>query len=473
MQDEEHGWPTLLEEFADYQDFAVSVALASDGRFLAIGGIEVGISIWDRKKDGWEQSELLPQKGVRTMAFSPDGRSLAAASHGSTQVVVWDRTERREKMILTSHLPVLSLAFSPDGRYLASGERGDRPSIYVWDLETGHARLVLGGVVGPGHRGRVFSGRGHPGHGCAMYENGGSALGHELRRVVRRVIAEEAFARYDFGSLSRRMVDEPAAAGNDGTICLWSVATGEPRAVLDGGSIRLNHVVFSQDGRVLIASGSGDNDVRFWELSETRLTRTGYPASDIQAQAPPDRIAHQPLIHGMNKCLERVAVGQVAEPAAAWLADPAGGGGGLPVIRAVSQQEVNTSLVVGRRMLLIGDKKGTDTAGDRMGRIDDLDLKPLKGPMADVPTSHQVEIRAIGGIQSHRVVQVEEAASSLHKRDDCPFLLGRHPDEMRAPVALRAHQAVAEDHEELDLRQAPAPDRAFTSSVKYEITPAA
>jgi hypothetical protein len=147
VRDEEHGW--LLEEFADYQDYAVSVALAPDGRFLAIGGIDFGISIWDREQVGSKQSELLPQKEVRTMTFSADGRSLAAASHGSTQVVVWERTERREKMILTSHLPVLSLAFSPDGRFLASGEKGDRPSIYVWDLETGRARLILEGSSGP------------------------------------------------------------------------------------------------------------------------------------------------------------------------------------------------------------------------------------------------------------------------------------------------------------------------------------
>ena len=61
-----------------------------------------------------------------------------------------------------------------------------------------------------------------------------------------------------------------------------------------------------------------------------------------------------------------MAIGEVAKPAPARLADPAGGGG-LAVIRAVPQQEVNTSLVVRGRMLLIGDEERVDAAGDRMG----------------------------------------------------------------------------------------------------------
>ena len=88
----------------------------------------------------------------------------------------------------------------------------------------------------------------------------------------------------------------------------------------------------------------------------------------------------------MEQRLERVAVGEVAKPATAWLADPAGGGG-LAVVRAVPQQEVNTSLVVRGRVLFIGDKERVDTARDRMGLFDDVDLEPLERAMADVPAS--------------------------------------------------------------------------------------
>ena len=178
----------------------------------------------------------------------------------------------------------------------------------------------------------------------------------------------------------------------------------------------------------------------------------GYCMGLLRPQAPSHRIAHELLVHGVEQRLERVAVGEVAKPAAARLADPAGGGG-LAVIRPVPQQEVNTSLVIRGRVLFIGDKESVDTAGDRMGLFDDVDLEPLERAVADVPASHQVEIRTIGGVQSHRIVQVEEAPASLNKRDNGTLLLGLHPDEVRASVSLGAHQAIAQDDQELDLRQ--------------------
>src|SRR5437016_4828895 len=65
----------------------------------------------------------------------------------------------------------------------------------------------------------------------------------------------------------------------------------------------------------------------------------------LEAKAPPDGVAEQSLVHRVKQGLAGVAVGQMAEPAAARLADPAGGGG-LAVIRAVPQEEVDAPLVI-------------------------------------------------------------------------------------------------------------------------------
>lgn len=321
-------------------------------------------------------------------------------------------------MFLTSRLPVLILAYSWDGRYLVSGERGDRASIYVWDLETGCAHLVLEGSSGP-IVAVAFSPDGAVLATAAMYENGvrlwDMSSGRLWRVTARRSFGTSSIA---FWADGRAL----ASVGSDGMVHLWSVATGGQRVVLDGQASRLNRLAFSADGRIVVASGSGDNHVRFWELTEMILVGMRRPASAFQPQAPPDRIAQQPLIHRVEKCVERVAVGEVAETAEAWLADPAGGGG-LAVIRTAPQQEVDTSLVISRRMLFIGHEEGTDAAGDRMGRVDNLDLEPLQRPVADVSASHQVEIRAISRIKSHRVVQVEEPTPALHKRHNRTLLL--------------------------------------------------
>src|SRR5262249_22249535 len=78
---------------------------------------------------------------TKALAFSPDGRTLAAASNLSDQIILRDMAARRERTRLRGHSAgVLSLAFSPDGRSLASGGKSDQ-AIIVWDLATGDRRL--------------------------------------------------------------------------------------------------------------------------------------------------------------------------------------------------------------------------------------------------------------------------------------------------------------------------------------------
>src|SRR4051812_8759772 len=70
---------------------------------------------------------------ARGLAFSPDGKSLASASHDRT-VSVWDVPSGKERLRLTGHTgDVVCLSFAPDGATLASGSRDG--TMRVWALE--------------------------------------------------------------------------------------------------------------------------------------------------------------------------------------------------------------------------------------------------------------------------------------------------------------------------------------------------
>jgi WD40 repeat protein len=58
---------------------------------------------------------------IRSVAFSPDGRTLASAGTDRT-VRVWDPASGQPTATLFGHTEIVfSVAFSPDGRTLATG----------------------------------------------------------------------------------------------------------------------------------------------------------------------------------------------------------------------------------------------------------------------------------------------------------------------------------------------------------------
>jgi WD40 repeat protein len=114
---------------------AKSIAFSPDGTTLAaayLGNSREGVAFWDMRRGQWERAEhlTLPEEYTRfeSMAFSPDGRALAATyeRYGAGYVLIWD-AKRRSRMpvepqiVAERYVQGMSLAFSPDGKTLAVG----------------------------------------------------------------------------------------------------------------------------------------------------------------------------------------------------------------------------------------------------------------------------------------------------------------------------------------------------------------
>jgi WD40 repeat protein len=141
---------------------ALCLAFTRDGRTLAVGGSAhaMTVSLWD-PATGARRGELTdmgpgaprsrsalkaPPAGehtchVHSVAFSPDGATLAAACSDGV-VRLWDVLCGKLLHTFSGHVGLVHhLAFAPDGRTLAS--LGDDNSLKLWHPGTGQQLFTL------------------------------------------------------------------------------------------------------------------------------------------------------------------------------------------------------------------------------------------------------------------------------------------------------------------------------------------
>ena len=121
-----------------------------DGSILASASFDYSIRFWDVASRKVRYVLVRPGgKGIATIAFSPDGRVLAADAAAEGLIALWDVATRNNIADLPMmHAPVVNyLTFSPDGESLATG--GADGTVVVRNVATGklYERLPHTGAV--------------------------------------------------------------------------------------------------------------------------------------------------------------------------------------------------------------------------------------------------------------------------------------------------------------------------------------
>jgi WD40 repeat protein len=142
--------PKSQRGLAQFSGSPRAVAFSPDSKQLAVAGDFGGfvgpygagfgrhqIKLWDVASGNLLRTLEGHQHAVTNVAFSPDGKWLAAGSTDEI-VKVWDTTKGRLSRTLEGH----NVTFSPDGKWLASG--GLNYSVKLWELSIGNAFLSFG-----------------------------------------------------------------------------------------------------------------------------------------------------------------------------------------------------------------------------------------------------------------------------------------------------------------------------------------
>ncbi|MEX2261124.1 MAG: c-type cytochrome domain-containing protein [Bryobacteraceae bacterium] len=191
------------------------------GKLLALGGFRE-VTLHDPATNQPVATLSGHAEAVRALAFSPDGRLLAAAGGlpaRKGEVKIWDVERRVELQTIAGHDDcIYAVAFSPDGKMVATSSYDKL--IKLWD----------------------------------------AATGKEIRTLKDHIDAVYALA---FTPDGRKLV----SAAADRTVKIWDPATGERLYTLGEPLDGLNALALDPSGK-MVAAGGLDKTIRVWSLDE-------------------------------------------------------------------------------------------------------------------------------------------------------------------------------------------------------------
>jgi cytochrome c len=261
-----------------HSDAVNAVAFLKHGR-LATAGADARVAIWTPGRP--EPDEILdgPRGPIASLAVSPDGTSLAAASWDHT-VRIWSLADGAQRVLEGHSQNVNGVAFTPDGKSLVSV--GYDSELRIWRLAGGTPDVVAlasplnavaiapdGGIVTGGADGKV-----------RFLTSEGKETGEA--QAARTPIV--ALAISPDGALI-------AASGIGGTVAVLDRKAQRIAQTLVGQGLPVWSVAFLPDNETLLTGGS-DGTIRRWN------TRTGEFIGSSVPGRPGDPLAAYAGDHG-------------------------------------------------------------------------------------------------------------------------------------------------------------------------------
>ena len=253
------------------------VVFSPKGREVLIGGVSGVLSVMDPNTRKKRQIARLGDQILST-AYSPDGRFLAAGGRDG-KILLYQRLTKRQ-FWLQSKLPIWSLVFSPDSQTLAVGEYGGK--VRFWDL-----RRIGTFKVGQACYPSVAWGLSYHPNGKMLISAHGQkhlCVWDTQRRKVIRKLGPHAPGTYGV-QFSRD--GEYIYTADNKHLWSWHLKSGKAQKVAHGHIKRI-HSVSRHPKLPIIATASWDHTLRIWDARNLRMLHA------LQAQSRVFKAAFHP-----------------------------------------------------------------------------------------------------------------------------------------------------------------------------------
>lgn len=227
-----------------------AVAFSPDGDAVAGSGATRDrlsvVTVWDLDAGKSVDIETGHTEGIRSMAFSPDGRRLLTSDRKGGTVRLWD-WQRQTELLSFDQIAENAevLAVGPDGRRFVTGGRSSGGPCAIWNAETGNLLCTLKEGKG-GIRAAAFSPDG------SRVATGGGDRAVRLWRVAdgQQLLAWEGHAGAVEALVFSPSGAEIASACHDGAVKVWDSHTGE--IVLNDPNFDTRWLAYAENGKRLL-----------------------------------------------------------------------------------------------------------------------------------------------------------------------------------------------------------------------------